>query len=68
MTERTMLAEEWDGYVRGIMDAMIAVAKITGEMKIEDFNEQTWKMTCQIHATLAGMAAHLSQERSDVAK
>lgn len=57
--QRTMTANEWDGYVQGVMDAMIAVAKITGDMQVGDFNEKTWQMTCKIQATLAGMAANL---------
>jgi hypothetical protein len=59
MTERTMTADEYRGYVNGIMEALIEVSKITGGMQIGDFNEKTWKMICQINARLSGMAADL---------
>jgi hypothetical protein len=61
MSERTMTTDEYKGYVSGVIEATLAVAEITGGMKLGDFNEQTWKMVCKINARLAGMAADLSE-------
>lgn len=44
-------------YADGLLDALVIVAEVTGPMKMEDFNEATWKMLCAINAGIAGKAA-----------
>lgn len=44
-------------YADGLLDALATVAEVTGPMKLSDFNEKTWKMTCLIQERLAAKAA-----------
>lgn len=44
-------------YADGLMDAMIVVAEVSGPVKMEEFNEATWKMLTQIQERLAVKAA-----------
>lgn len=44
-------------YADGLLDAMVVVAEVVGPMKMDDFNEATWKMLCGIQERLAAKAA-----------
>lgn len=52
-------------YADGLMDAMMVVAEISGPIKMEEFNEATWKMLCQIQQRLAAKAADAFKAESE---
>ncbi len=44
-------------FLQGILVAMTEVAEITGKQKMEGMSDREWKLICELHARLAGLAA-----------
>lgn len=63
-------AIEREAYERGKRDALLdcvrEIARITGDMRMGDFNDSTWKMVCDINGLLLKWAAEAA-EASDYA-
>ncbi len=45
------------GHLAGLLDALKTVAEITGPIRMEDINQETWSIICAINIKLSGMAA-----------
>ena len=44
-------------YLQGLLAGTVAVAEVTGKIKIADMNDQTWRIVNAIHERLLAMAA-----------
>lgn len=45
------------GYLQGLLAATVAVAEVTGRIKIADMTDQTWTLVNEIHKALMALSA-----------
>lgn len=51
-------------YADGLMDALVIVSEASGQLKLADFSEATWKMLCEIQMRLSGEAGKAFEDEA----
>lgn len=57
------MAKKRKTYLDGLLDAMIAIAEVTGPIKLSDMQPQTWQVLTEFNIRLTKMAADEADQR-----